>query len=85
MTIDRLPERQLDFQLDVNSATWAELIQLPGVGPQLGKRIVDDRQTRGPFRKLDDLERVPGIGPKTLQEIAPHLIWPPSASASQPP
>jgi competence protein ComEA len=71
--IDRLPERQLDFQLEINRATWIEWMQLEGVGDTLARRIVEDRQTNGPFSSIDDIERVKGIGPKTIEKLRPWL------------
>ena len=62
--------------LDVNAATAAQLEALPGIGPVLAQRIVADRQENGPFRSLDDLLRVPGIGPKLLETIRPYLVAP---------
>jgi competence protein ComEA len=61
------------FEVDINAADWPELIQLPGVGQTLGRRIVESRQTIGPFASHDDLRRVHGIGPKTLEQIRPYL------------
>lgn len=66
------PEGYL-FQLDVNSATWVEWMQLDRVGEVLARRIVDDRRRNGPFTSVDDVQRVPGIGPKTLAALRPHL------------
>ena len=60
-------------QIDVNTAGVAELERLPGVGPTLAQRIVDDRTLRGPFRTLGELARVRGLGPKTLDALAPYL------------
>lgn len=61
------------FEVDINKADWPELMQLPGVGPTLAHRIVDSRLTDGPFADHDDLRRVQGIGPKTLERIRPYL------------
>ena len=61
------------FQVDVNEAEWPELIQIPGIGPNLARRIVDSRQTVGPFVDHDDLLRIRGIGPKTLDTMRPYL------------
>ena len=71
--IDRLPERQFDYRIDINSATWVELMQLEEVGEVLARRIVEDRERNGPFRSIDDLRRVKGVGPKTLDTIRPWL------------
>ena len=77
--IDRLPERQLDFQLEINRATWVEWMQLEGVGDTLARRIVEDRETNGPFSSIDDVERVKGIGPKTIEKLRPWLRVEPTA------
>jgi competence protein ComEA len=61
----------LPVPLDVNRATAAELQRLPGVGPVLAQRIVEWRDTHGPFRTTAELERVPGIGPKMRERLAP--------------
>jgi competence protein ComEA len=64
----------LGLALDLNSATAQDLEALPGVGPALAQRIVDYRQKHGPFIKVDDLEKVSGIGPKKLEQIRPSLV-----------
>jgi competence protein ComEA len=61
------------FQVDINTADWPELRQLPGVGEKLAHRIVESRRTGGPFVSNDDLRRVPGIGVKTFEHIRPYL------------
>ena len=58
--------------VDVNRASADELATLPRVGPTLAQRIVEDRAAHGPFATLGDLYRVPGLGPATIREIAPH-------------
>ena len=55
--------------VDVNRAQIKELEQITGVGPVLASRIVASRQRLGPFRRPEDLLRVPGIGPAVLQRI----------------
>ncbi|MBC7260209.1 MAG: ComEA family DNA-binding protein [Chloroflexi bacterium] len=55
--------------LNINMATAAELEQLPGIGPSLADRIVQYRQEHGPFRTVDALLLVSGIGPATLDRI----------------
>jgi competence protein ComEA len=55
--------------LDLNSATASELEELPGIGPKLARAIVAYREEHDPFRSVDDLLRVPGIGPATLERI----------------
>ena len=48
-------------------------MQLKGIGQTLAHRIVADREVNGPFRSVDELLRVEGIGPATLDEIRPWL------------
>ncbi len=51
--------------IDINTAFLQQLEEITGVGPAIGQRIIDAR----PFSSVDDLLRVSGIGPKTLQKI----------------
>lgn len=60
-------------KLDLNRATAAELELLPRIGPALAKRIIDDRAARGPFRSVDDLARVRGIGGRTVEQLRPYV------------
>jgi len=71
--VDRAVPQTAAFEVDLNSADWPELAQLPGIGPVLAKRIVELRSTQGPFRAVEDLRRVRGIGPLTLARIRPYL------------
>jgi competence protein ComEA len=61
------------FSVDINTADWPELAQLPGIGDTLARRIVGSRELAGPFRSHDDLRRVTGIGAKKLARIEPFL------------
>jgi competence protein ComEA len=64
----------IEFQIDLNTAEPAELRLLPGVGETLAKRIISSRDEDGPFRSTDELRRVRGIGPRTLERIEPYLL-----------
>ena len=55
--------------IDVNVASPAELESLPGVGPATAAAIVTERERNGPFLDVDDLDRVPGIGPAKLDAL----------------
>ncbi len=63
-----------DAPIDVNSADAATLQRLPGIGPTLANRIVIYRDT-APFRSPEDLRRVKGIGPKTLDALRPFVVF----------
>ncbi|NIM52546.1 MAG: hypothetical protein GTO22_25415 [Gemmatimonadales bacterium] len=53
----------------INTATVEELAQLPGIGRVRAQAIVEDRRRRGPFRRLEDLVRVRGIGSATVERL----------------
>jgi competence protein ComEA len=79
--VDRAPPLVAKFQVDINRADWPELIQLPGVGQVLAERLIAERERGGPFRSHEDLDRVRGIGPRTLDRIKPYLLPIPSDGA----
>ena len=56
-------------RVDVDRADAAELERLPRVGRELARRIVDEREARGPFGGLEGLRRVPGFGPAMLRAL----------------
>jgi competence protein ComEA len=74
LEVDQVEPQYVQFQVDVNRADVPELIQLPGIGEVLASRIVESRQKDGPFADLDDLRRVRGIGPKTMDRLRPYLL-----------
>jgi competence protein ComEA len=60
-------------EVDVNTATAAQLERLPHVGPSLARRIVEYREAHGGFRTPEELSRVRGIGPKTLETLEEYI------------
>lgn len=56
-------------RLNLNTASAAELEALPGLGEKLAGAIVADRKKNGPFASVDDLDRVAGVGPSTIEQI----------------
>ncbi len=71
----RGPARRLfGLPLDPNRASPASLETLPGIGPSRAAAIVRARSS-APFCEFGDLERVPGIGPRTLQKLAGLSKW----------
>jgi competence protein ComEA len=71
--IEQLQPRPYQYLIDVNRAGWVELALLEGIGETLARRIVADREQNGPFASVEDLRRVRGIGPKTLDRIRPRV------------
>ena len=59
--------------VNLNTATAAELGQLPGIGPKVAARIVEYRIKQGPFRKAEELMNVQGIGEKTFLKLRAQL------------
>ncbi len=62
-------ETSVEFPVNVNTASAGELQAIPGIGPALAARIIADR----PYGSVDDLLRVKGIGPATLEKIRPYV------------
>ncbi len=72
-TADMSHRGSIRLRINLNTATAAELDLLPRIGPALAGRIIEDRQRNGPYRSIDDLDRVPGIGPKTIAKLVPFV------------
>ncbi len=62
-----------ELQVDLNRAGESELIKVPGIGPALAKRIIEFRESHGPFRRVEDLLKIRGIGEKSFQKLKPYL------------
>ena len=63
------------LRVDVNTADVGALELLPRIGSTLATRIVEHREARGPFARVEDLERVRGIGPKTVERLRDHVAF----------
>jgi len=59
--------------IDINKATANDLQKLPGIGPSLAKQIVAYREKHGPFRRVEDLMAIRGIGFKKWKQIEPYV------------
>lgn len=59
--------------VNLNTATSAELETLPGVGAKMAARIIEYRQKKGPFKKIEELMNVQGIGEKNFLKLKPQL------------
>lgn len=69
------PQQAAAIRVNVNTASKALLERLPGVGPAMAERILEER-SRQKFSSVDDLDRVKGIGPKKLEKMRPYVIAP---------
>lgn len=69
-------------RIDLNRADASELDQLPGIGPVLAGRIVEHRRQAGPFRSVDELLAVRGIGPALLARLRDRVRIGPAVSDS---
>jgi competence protein ComEA len=59
--------------INLNTATAAELEKLPGVGQKVAARIVEYRQKHGPFKKVEELMNVQGVGEKSFLQFRSQL------------
>jgi len=73
LLLQRGPEFQAHFRVDVNDSIWVDWMQLEGIGPALAQRIIADREINGQFTSIEDVSRVPGIGPTSLARMRPWL------------
>ena len=60
-------------QVNINTASPTELEALPGIGAKTAARIVEYRQKNGPFKKVEDLMNVRGIGEKNFLKLKPQI------------
>jgi len=71
--IEKAPQLDPGFRVDLNSAEWPEIAQLPEIGESLARQIVSYRTAHGRFRDVTELRRVKGIGPKKFEAVRPFL------------
>ena len=71
--VDQRSRRYINFEVDVNSANWPELANLPGIGETYAKSIVQFRHEHGPFESHEELLDISGIGDAKLDRIRPYL------------
>jgi competence protein ComEA len=62
-----------EAKININTASADELTTLPGIGPSYAQRIVEHREKNGPFKRVEDLLNVRGIGDKTFERIKDRI------------
>jgi len=60
--------------ININTATVEQLTALPRIGPVMAGRIVEYRESHGPFRRIEDLKRVKGIGDATFERLKDLIV-----------
>ncbi len=68
-----ITKKSLTTKININLATCEELQLLPRVGPALAESIIQFREEHGPFQKIDDIQHVKRIGPKTFEKIKLYI------------
>jgi len=63
-----------NMKIDINHANAIEWQVVPGIGPALAGKIIAEREGGGSFLTIEDLERVNGIGPRTIDNIREYLV-----------
>ena len=59
--------------ININTANSEELQQVPGIGPVTAEKILQMRKSYGPFKSVEDLRAIRGIGPKRLEKMRKYL------------
>ncbi len=68
------PQTRLVGVVNINTADNEALELLPGIGPTRARAIIEYRKERGPFRSVNKLVDVSGIGERALERIRPHCV-----------
>jgi len=71
--------------ININTANSEELQQVPGIGPATAQKILQMRKTYGPFKSVDDLLAIRGLGEKRLDKMRKYITVEPPAPKKTPP
>jgi len=67
------PIVQQSGKININNADLSQLEEINGIGPVYAQRIIDYRQAKGPFQKIEDIVNVKGIGDKTFEKMKDQI------------
>lgn len=67
-------KQNVDSKIDINTASVEQLQQLKGIGPSKAQAIVEDRERKGKFKRIEDIKRVKGIGEKLFAGIQESIV-----------
>ena len=73
LLLSSTPSFAAEGTVNVNEAATEQLTLLPRIGPAIAERIVEFRKENGPFKQVEDLLLVRGIGEKTLDLLKPYV------------
>lgn len=59
--------------VNLNTATFDELVAVTGIGPKKAQQIIDHRESKGPFKSVDDLKQIKGFRDKLVENLRPEL------------
>ena len=71
--IDYAEARTAKYEIDLNSARWPEFSAIPGIGKITAQRIVDFRETHGPYGSLQSITAISGIGQSHVKKLTPYV------------
>jgi len=70
-------------RIDLNKATLSQLNSLPGIGPVIAERILELRQKSGPFKRVEDLMNIRGIGEKKFLKLKDLITLKPKRQSDE--
>ncbi len=66
-------QKESTKKININTASSAELQELPRIGEKVAERIIDFRKTNGKFKKIEEIMKVRGIGEKVFKQIKDRI------------